>query len=216
MSRFLLTLSGAVIVSSLLLTGASAQQTGAAATAPAVPDGWFKLCNTNPKNNQKVCVLNIQLKNENGAALASVRLVEAEGVKQKGFTIIIPPGLLIQPGMRIQIDGANRGTAKFQVCSQQACVVETRFNSDIITSMKRGNQMKVIGIAQNQQQVEFPVTLTGFTAAYDGPPLDPKVTETLQQRLQRKADEARKRLLEGEGAPAANNGTAQGEGSTEN
>ena len=60
--------------------------------------------------------------------------------------------------------------------------------------------MKIIGIGQNGKQIEFPVTLSGFTAAYDGAPIDPaQITqnrETLQQQLQRKAEEARQRLLE--------------------
>ncbi len=161
---------------------------------------WFKLCETNPKTKKNICALNISLPGKNGQPIASIRIIEIEGVSQKGLAIAIPPGLLIQPGLRVQIDGTKTGTAKFQICSPQACFVEARFNEGFIDSLKRGNEMKIIGIGQNGKQVEFPVTLSGFTAAYDGDPIDPKVAaksqETLQQRLQRKADEAREKLLE--------------------
>lgn len=214
--RSYLNFSSALLAGVFMVSNVTAQQAGSTgAKASSIPDGWFKICNTDPKSKREICALNIQLKGNTGKPLATVRVVEIKGVKQKGFTIVVPPGLLIQPGMRIQIDGAKTGTAKFQVCTPQACFVEARLGGSLITNMKRGNEMKVIGIGQNGKQVEFPVTLTGFTAAYDGAPIDPKVAaasqETLQQRLQRKAEEARKRLVEekkpaeGEAAPAQSN-----------
>lgn len=172
----------------------------AQANANSSQSKWFKICEVNPNTKKNICALNIAIPGNNGQPIASVRVIEIEGVSQKGLTIAVPPGLLIQPGMRVQIDGTKTGTAKYQICSPQACFVEARFNADFINSLKRGNEMKIIGIGQNGKQVEFPVTLAGFTAAYDGDPVDPKVAaqsqETLQQRLQRKADEARQRLLE--------------------
>jgi len=197
-------------------TGVWAQETKPAeaeqGTVAKLPSGWFKVCDVDEQSKVKICALNIYLANNKGRTVANVRIVEQEGVSQKGFTFALPPGLLIQPGMRIQIDGAKTGTAKFQICSPQACFAEARFNSDFIASLKRGKEMKVVGINSAGKQVEFPVTLSGFTAAYDGPPLDVSALaenqETLPQRLQRKADEARQRLLEkgqaeGNTAPAA-------------
>ncbi|MBA4782175.1 MAG: invasion associated locus B family protein [Rhizobiales bacterium] len=202
----------------LMATHAYAQQqapatqppaAGQQPAAPVLPEGWFKICQVDPKENKKICAINIQVPGNDGKPIASLRITDFEGVKQKGFTMAVPPGLLIQPGMRIQIDGANTGTAKFQVCSPQACFVEARFEDTLVTSMKRGKDMKVIGIGTNGKQVEFPISLAGFTATYDGPPIDPSLAaesrETLQQRLQRKAEEARQRLLEkapAEGAAA--------------
>ena len=47
--------------------------------------------------------------------------------------------------------------------------------------------------------------LTDFAKAYDGPPTDPKVFEEqqkkLQDELQRRADEARQKLEQQQGAP---------------
>lgn len=200
------TLIAATAVVGLLTAGALSQETKPAApqAASASPNtnSWFKICETDPRSKAKLCALNFNLTDDKGGARAQVRVLEQVGASQKGFNIALPPGLLIQPGMRIQIDGAKTGTAKFQICSPQACFAEARFDKGFISNLKRGNEMKIIGINQAGKQVEFPVTLSGFTAAYDGPAVDPqalaKSQETLQQSLQRKADEARKNLLKKE------------------
>ena len=54
------------------------------------------------------------------------------------------------------------------------------------------------GINGQGQAVSLPLPLPDFAKAYDGPPTDPKVFEEnqkkLQEELQKRADEARKRL----------------------
>jgi hypothetical protein len=57
----------------------------------------------------------------------------------------------------------------------------------------------------NGQVATFAFPLTDFAKAADGPPTDPKVLEEqqkkLQDELQRRADEARKRLEQQQATP---------------
>ncbi|MEP3233710.1 MAG: invasion associated locus B family protein [Hyphomicrobiales bacterium] len=185
----------------IAIGGASAQEkTEEAAAKKPANNPWLKICEVNKDTKKEICVMNIQVLSPEQKPIAQVRIVEQKGAAKKLLSIIMPPGLLIQPGMRIQVDKTNIGTAKFQVCTPQACIAETTLGSKFIGSLKRGNEMNIVGIDQARKQAGFKVTLSGFTAAYDGDPIDPKElqekTETLQQKLQRKADEARQRLLE--------------------
>lgn len=185
----------------IAIGGASAQEKAAeeAAEKPA-SNPWFKVCEVNKQTKKQVCALNIRIFSPENKPIAQVRIVEQKGAAQKLLSVIMPPGLLIQPGMRIQVDKTNIGTAKFQVCTPTACIAEASFGSKFIGSLKRGSEMNIVGIDQSRKQAGFKVTLSGFTAAYDGEAIDRKElqekTETLQQKLQRKADEARKRLLD--------------------
>ena len=66
--------------------------------------------------------------------------------------------------------------------------------------MKRGQNLQIIGVGQDRKAAGFPVSLTGFTAAYDGPSADPSQflaaqPDSVQEKL-RKATEARKKQLE--------------------
>lgn len=206
------TLLSATAFLGVMTAGALSQEAQKAPSPgkPAVPTGWYKLCSTDPKSKAEICVMNFNVIGEKGNAVGQVRILEQKGAPQKGFTFAMPPGLLIQPGIRIQIDKAKTGTAKFQICTPQACLSDARFKADLITKLKNGNELKLIGINQASKQVEFPITLSGFTAAYDGDPIDPSQlagaagasantgSNKLQQRLQQKADEARKRQLDKE------------------
>jgi hypothetical protein len=84
----------------------------------------------------------------------------------------------------------------------------------LIAKMKKGQVLNVQAINQNHQPLTLPVPLADFGKAYDGPPTDPKVLEQqqqkLQEELQRRADEARKRLEQQQGAPQTSNAPATG------
>ena len=195
-------LTGSLIGIGLSTSAVYAQDAGSNAQGAAVqqPKGWFKVCEVNKQTNKENCAINIQILNEKNTPIAQARVVEQKGAPAKLFTVIVPPGLLIQSGLRIQIDGTNLGTAKYQVCTPRACIAEARFDGKLITAMKRGQNLQIIGIGQDRKPAGFPVSLTGFTAAYDGPSADPSKflaaqQDSVQDKL-RKATEARKKQLE--------------------
>ena len=201
MSRTLKSVMSIALGATIAIGGASAQEkTEEAAAKKPADNPWFKICEINKDTKKEICAMNIQIFNPEQQPIAQVRIIEQKGAAKKLLSIVMPPGLLIPPGMRIQVDKSNIGNAKFQVCTPQACVAEASLDSKFIGSLKRGNEMNFVGIDQARKQAGFKVTLSGFTAAYDGAPIDPKAlqekTETLQQKLQRKADEARQRLLD--------------------
>jgi hypothetical protein len=73
--------------------------------------------------------------------------------------------------------------------------------------MSKGQMMVVQAINMAGSAISFPLPLTDFAKAHDGPPTDPKVFEEqqkkLQQELQKRAEEARKKLQsQGGQAPA--------------
>ena len=194
------------------LTPAALAQQQTETSAPDPTKGWIKICEEEENLKREVCVLTIQIVGNNGRPVASVRLAEVEGAESKGFTIVVPPGLLLQPGLRVQVDAAKQSAVPYQICLPNACLAEARVDDAFVTSLKRGNNLKIVALNRAGKPVEFTATLAGFTATYDGPGLDPEVakaaTETLQQKLQRRAEEARQKLLdekqEGTGEAQAN------------
>jgi hypothetical protein len=69
---------------------------------------------------------------------------------------------------------------------------------DMIAKMKKGQQIIVQAINMHGTAISLPLPLNDFAKAYDGPPTDPKVVEEqqrkLQEELQKRAEEARKKL----------------------
>ena len=78
----------------------------------------------------------------------------------------------------------------------------------MVAKMKKGQNIVVQAINMQGTPISLPLPLIDFAKAYDGPATDPKVFEEqqrkLQEELQKKAEEARKKL-EGQQsqAPAA-------------
>ena len=88
------------------------------------------------------------------------------------------------------------------------CIADYEANVDLVNKMKTAkNLLTVQAIHMNGQAMSPQLDLRDFAKAYDGPPTDPKVFEEqqkkLQDELQKRAEEARKKLEAQPGQAAA-------------
>lgn len=191
----------AVALSVLAGPGAAQQQGGDQAEQLATEMlDWIKICNNDPKSKKDVCIVNQELRTDSGQFLASVAIREISGEQRKVLLIAVPPGMLIQPGLRVQVDTGKQEQAKYSICFPNACYAEMVINDATIGSYKRGQQLVLTTLNQQAKPVTFPISLNGFTKVYDGPALNPAEIEARQERLeselQKRAEQARERLVE--------------------
>jgi invasion protein IalB len=174
-------------------TVAPAQQP-AAPTAGA-PAGWNKICYADPTGAQ-ACTVLFQIVAETG------QLVEPNMVFQAW--IINQQGIYVGAGIRITVDANAPTDIPFAICDATYCIAERQIDNNFVNALKAGNNMSVSALIRQPngqpQQVDLPVTLRGFTAAFDGPGLDQAqaaaLTEQLNQALQDRAAAARQRLIQ--------------------
>lgn len=118
---------------------------------------------------------------------------------RRSLLLSVPVGMLIQPGVQIQVDGQAPDKASFQICFPNACYAEKTIDDSFITKLKRGGKMQINTMNRQGKQVRFDMTLIGFTAAYDSEGVDPaslqQKQQDLQSALEKKAQEARDRLV---------------------
>lgn len=173
---------------------------------------WIKVCGEDPKSKQEVCVVAQEIRAETGQFLSSVAIREIKGDKQKVLSVFVPTIMLLQPGLRVQVDEGKQMPGKYAICFPDRCYAEIPIGDDFIADMKKGNELTVTTLNQQARGVSFKLTLSGFTKAFDGPPMDTKELEAqqkeLQDELQKRAEEARKRLSEEQGATPAPAGDA--------
>jgi invasion protein IalB len=166
--------------------------------AVAIPTPWTKICSKDPQANKDVCLITQEIRAETGQFLASVAVREVQDDPKKQFIIAVPPGMLLQPGMRVIIDQGQPTAARYAICFPNACYGDAEISADFVTNLKKGQALIVQAINQVGRTVNFTLVLKDFAKAYDGPPIDPKVIEEqqkkLQEELQKKAEEQRKRL----------------------
>jgi invasion protein IalB len=165
---------------------------------------WVKLCNkdADPKA-KRICVTVKDGRVESGLLVVSVAIIEMDGEAKKLLRMSLPYGVALQHGTRLIVDQGTPATSPFVTCLPPVvppggCIADYEASVDLINKMKKGQILTVQAIHMNGQAMSPQLDLRDFAKAYDGPPTDPKVFEEqqkkLQDELQKRAEEARKKL----------------------
>jgi invasion protein IalB len=179
---------------------------------------WTKFClSGNEAGGKKVCFTGKDARIESGMLVASAVLIEPEGQPKKVFRITVPLGMALANGTRVLIDQDQPLTAPFAFCVPAGCMADYEITPEVVANLKKGKGLYIQAIKVDGQPLTVPLPLADFAKAYDGPPTDPKVfkeqQDKLQQELQKRAEEARKKLEEanppGPGAAAGPQGKTQ-------
>jgi invasion protein IalB len=160
---------------------------------------WTKFCLKGKEANAKqVCFTGKDGRLESGMPVVAAVLIEPEGESRKILRVTLPLGMSIQPGTRVIIDQGQPMTGPYVICFNNGCMADYEASNALIENLKKGHGLHVQAINGGGQAISLMLPLTDFAKAYDGPPTDPKVFEAqqkkLQAELQRRAEEARKKL----------------------
>lgn len=169
------------------------QGTSNAQEAADGPEPWTKICTTHKKSKKEICLISQEIRSASGQFLASVAIREIDGDKGRTALISVPPGMLLQPGIRFKVDDNEDHEVKYGICFQKYCYSELPIKKAIIDEMKGGNNLTVTTFSQQGKAIGFELTLSGFTATYDGDPIDP--AEIKAQREKAKQESAEKARL---------------------
>jgi len=160
---------------------------------------WTKVCEKGTEtNNKQVCVIAKDGRLENGQPVVIAQIIEPQGAERK-LRVIVPIPVRVQNGTRILIDDQELAKAPFGVCAPQlGCTADYKADDATLTKLKKGKMIVVQAFNVFNKIVSLPLPLTDFAKAYDGAPIDPKALAAqqhqLQSELQKKAEEARKKL----------------------
>jgi invasion protein IalB len=188
---------------------APAPQAAAPGPAPEMPQliysPWAKFCGKGQDATAKqVCFTGKDARTEAGQPVVAAALIEPDGEPKKLFRITLPSPLQLQYGTRVIVDQQPPLTGPFFTCFANGCMADYEATADLIGKLKHGQMLTIQAINLAGSAISFPLPLVDFAKANEGPPTDPKVFEEqqkkLQDELQKRADEARKKL-EGQGAP---------------
>ncbi len=160
---------------------------------------WTKFCLKGQEANAKqVCFTGKDGRVESGMPVVAAVLIEPENEPKKVLRVTLPLGMSLQPGTRVIVDNGQPMTGPYVICFNNGCMADYEASGELIGKLKKGQGLVIQGINGAGQPISLVVPLGDFAKAYDGPPTDPKVFEEqqkkLQEELQRRAEEARKKL----------------------
>ena len=165
---------------------------------PAQGD-WTKVCGKDQSVDKEMC---FTTRSFGSAAdqppVLALAVYDVKGDDNKIVRLLMPPALLLRPGIRVSIDKGAAIEGTFEICFPNGCFAEAKVRTATIDQIKKGTSLNVFVKNQFNNEIAFTLPLAGFGKSYDGAPIDPKVLEEqqkqLQDELQKRAEEERKRL----------------------
>jgi invasion protein IalB len=164
---------------------------------------WTKYCGKGQEQNAKeFCITGRDGRTDTGQPIVAAALVESPSEPKKLFRITLPSPLQLQFGTRLVVDQDPPLSGAFVTCFGASCLADYEATPELLARLKKGQMLQIQAINLANAAIAFPLPLIdnsgSFQKANDGPPIDPKVFEEqqkkLQEDLQKRADELRKKL----------------------
>ncbi len=155
--------------------GLTAAEPAAAPSEPQVFKDWRVQCET-PEGAEKHCHMfqNVVLK-EDGRQLLHIAVGHVPDQERQIVAILtLPLGIALPPGVSLQVDDAEPMRLPVEHCIPQGCRVLLPVDDNLLGAMKAGTLAKVTFNDATRQPIGVPVSLSGFTAAFNAlkPPGD--------------------------------------------
>ena len=207
--------AGAILFAAIVSNGPATAADPWPSTAPETPQliysPWAKFCGKGKDPGAKeVCFTGKDARTRAGEPVVAAALIEPAGEARKLFRVTLPSPLQVQYGTRIMIDKEPAISSAFFTCFANGCMADCEATPELVGKLKKGQMLQIQAINLAAAAITFPLPLTdtsgnSFMKANEGPPTDPKVVEEqqkkLQEDLQKRADELRKKLESQGGTP---------------
>ena len=167
----------------LVASGVAACAAPAIAQSNATDPQWSKYCTK--LNDSEVCNVQFTIVSGNGRLVTSVNLLESKGkTARKIFQVAVPSGRYIPPGVNLRIDNGKENAIPYNLCLPDRCLAEVQLSDSLVKALKGGGELTLTSTNFRAQKNPVKVTLKGFTAAFDGPPLKRSEVEGRQKQLE--------------------------------
>lgn len=155
-------LSWIVVAVGVVASPAVAQEV----TVKATHGDWQVQCPPDASATNPCAMIQNLVREEDSRRVLGALIVRPPDI-EPFLRIIVPLGVLLPGGMTLSVDGADVGTVGFINCLPDGCMTQVGLTAELLASLKQGTQAIVTVYEQAEQPIELPLSLTGFTAAYD-------------------------------------------------
>ena len=155
------------LIAVLLATGvARAQESGAFAepTLRATHGDWQVLCVLN-ENLLEECFIGQALDDQTSGQRAMTAMVMKAPDGTVALRLTVPLGVLIPAGLDLTVDGTSVGEVGFVACFPDGCMTQVGMSEEVLAALRAGTQGLVTVRDFDNQPIELPLSLSGFTAA---------------------------------------------------
>ena len=169
---------------------------------------WAKICSKIGETD--VCNVQYNIVTSTNQLVTGVNLLQSKGkTTRRIFQVAVPSGRYIPEGIKVQIDGGKVNTLPYSLCMPDRCLAEIQLSEGLVKALKGGGELTLTSTNFRAQKNPVKVTLSGFTASFDGPPLKRSEVDDrnkkLGEELKKKAKETADKLKAAQDAAKTGN-----------
>jgi len=140
----------------------------------AVPDAalkathgdWQLLCFSDEAGAEECFIAQAVDEEASGQRVMTAMIMKApDGAP--ALRVTVPLGVLIPRGVNVSVDGADLGNIGFVTCFDEGCMTQVAMALEVVAAMKAGGQATITVFDTQDQPIGLPLSLSGFTAAFD-------------------------------------------------
>lgn len=163
----------AVLLAATLAAAPALAQDQPAADPTAAPDAaqqpvspWATGCVAQGRQGPLECTLSQRAITKQGQLVGSVTIRTVAG-NQPMMIVTVPLGLYLGAGVSFDVDGANAQKLDLETCDRNGCYAQLALSEEQLAAFRGGQALDIVFQNLNRQPVKLPMSLVGFTAAYD-------------------------------------------------
>ena len=172
-----------VLLPGLVLVAGALSYSAASAQSSPTQQAWAKICSKVGETD--ICNVRYDVLTNTGQLVTGVNLLQSKGkTNRRIFQVAVPSGRYIPEGIKVQIDTGNVNTLPYSLCLPDRCLAEVQLSEGLVKALKAGGQLTLTSTNYRAAKNPVKVSLKGFTAAFDGPPLKRNQVQDRQKKLQ--------------------------------
>jgi invasion protein IalB len=160
MGRVILTTVGGFLLGAVAVLGVTNLLHSNKESTTRVYDDWRLNCPPAAAKASACTLTQDLVQNGTGNTMIHIEFGLAGG--EKRLAVIVPHGVLLQPGLGLGIGSAPLRVLKYETCDQVGCVVVLPLDDEILDALEDADDGRIVIVAGNGEQASFPYSLRGF------------------------------------------------------
>lgn len=112
------------------------------------------------------CAMSQLINNADGSQpLMRAVMIYPEQIDGPAITFLLPLGVRLAPGLRLNVDNGEAIAFPYQACVEQGCRADMPLEPGMLQRLRSGGKATLSFIDPAGQQRDLDISLTGFTAA---------------------------------------------------
>lgn len=131
-------------------------------------NSWANQCETEPNTERKICYSSqtILIK-EKDVEILYIAIGHIPDSDKPLLRMTTPLGTLLPEGMLLKVDDGEESRLPYVFCNRIGCHIEVGVTEKFLTAIKKGNKLNIRFLDLGGREFNVPVSLSGFTKAYD-------------------------------------------------